>query len=110
MKLDWSQTLERVECRSGPEVLFSDTTDHWKNAVQRLMGFDEEKARGWVEAVVTSTEKSFAASSAAERIAAHPFAGRSGAGGGNRIASDDSSSVARLIATVGSASRTCTLY
>ena len=70
MKLDWSQTPDRIECRAGSEVLFADTADHWKNAVQRLMGFDEEKARGWVGAVVTSTEKSFAAASSAERIAA----------------------------------------
>lgn len=70
MKLDWSQTSDGVECRSGSEVLFADTVDHWKNAVQRLLGFDEGKARGWVEAVVTATNGSFAAASAAERIAA----------------------------------------
>jgi 2-polyprenyl-3-methyl-5-hydroxy-6-metoxy-1,4-benzoquinol methylase len=70
MKIDWSQTADRVECRAGSQALFADTVDHWKNAVQRLLDFDEERARRWVEGVVMATAGPFSEAGAEEKITA----------------------------------------
>jgi SAM-dependent methyltransferase len=70
MSYSWSCTDTVVECRAGERVLFSDTVDHWNNAVRRLLDFDEARARAWVESVLSAAPRSFPDCDAEEKIAA----------------------------------------
>lgn len=49
MKFNWVVSSERVECFLDKDKLFSDSYDHWKNAICRLLGINDKTARAWVE-------------------------------------------------------------
>jgi hypothetical protein len=49
MRFKWVVFSERVECFLDGYKVFSDSYDHWKNAICRLLGIDDKTARAWVE-------------------------------------------------------------
>jgi SAM-dependent methyltransferase len=66
----WSRTDQRIECRRGSDLLFSDTIDHWDNAVRRLLNFDEARGQGWAESVLSAAPRPFPECNPEEKIAA----------------------------------------
>jgi 2-polyprenyl-3-methyl-5-hydroxy-6-metoxy-1,4-benzoquinol methylase len=48
----WIRTNDRIVCQREGWAFFSDTVDHWDNAVRRLLNFDEARGRAWVESVI----------------------------------------------------------
>lgn len=50
-KTSWQQNKKYIKFTQGDKVIFSDTRDHWENAVCRLLKLDEEKAKSWVEKI-----------------------------------------------------------
>lgn len=66
----WTRTKENIVCERDGVVWFSDTVDHWDNAVRRLLNFDEARGQAWVEQVLRSLPRPTPECAAAEVIAA----------------------------------------
>jgi 2-polyprenyl-3-methyl-5-hydroxy-6-metoxy-1,4-benzoquinol methylase len=49
MGFNWVVCSGRVECFLDEYKVFSDSCDHWRNAICRLLGVDDKTARAWVE-------------------------------------------------------------
>ena len=59
MTCAWERTADRIVCRAGGRVVFTDTADHWDNAIRRLLNFDEARGRQWVESVLAAAPRPF---------------------------------------------------
>lgn len=70
MIYSWTRTSDHVTCLSDGRPIFTDTTDHWDNALRRLMNLTEPSARAWVERVAASAPRRLPDCSPAEIIAA----------------------------------------
>ena len=84
MTCTWERTSDRIVCHAGGRVGFVDRTEHWDQAVRRLLGFDEARGRQWVESVLAAASRPWSDSTPAEKITAlragtHAFYGREGA-------------------------------
>lgn len=49
MSFTWEVSRDRIECFFNGHKVFSDSRDHWKNAICRLLRIDEQTARSWIE-------------------------------------------------------------
>ena len=53
--LIWQRSVDRITCvANGGDVIFDDSVDHWQNAVCRLLGWNDDTVRAWIEASVAA--------------------------------------------------------
>ena len=56
-EIRWIADQDRVACANAQGEVFEDTTEHWREAVLRLLNLSEDDGRAWVEAVAAEAEE-----------------------------------------------------
>jgi 2-polyprenyl-3-methyl-5-hydroxy-6-metoxy-1,4-benzoquinol methylase len=57
--IQWKETNGRIECFLNEQKIFSDSCDHYQNAICRLLCIDDETARAWIESCYRNSAKKF---------------------------------------------------
>ena len=58
-RVEWVDNSDSVICHLDGRTYFTDTSEHFTNAVLRLLGLDDESGRDWVGTVALAAEKRF---------------------------------------------------